>query len=173
MSQKRLEVMFLTTSKQNITKPCTPTACRNLISVHGSSSFCHKHLDRLVSWNLSLEDKLLAFPGVYSWLLHCGSFFFKCTQLYWGRMCTAQCVIHSRSGSLKLMRKSLSRKECPAEVYLMPKEREDMGNLELGNFRQRVTAADRTPRPDEPQKREQQRAWWASFRHGQCFKKAD
>lgn len=57
------------------------------------------------------------------------------------------------------MRKSLSRKDCPAEVYLMPKEREDMGNLELGNFRQRVTAADRTPRPDEPQKREQQQAW--------------
>lgn len=57
------------------------------------------------------------------------------------------------------MRKSLNRKECPAEVYLMPKEREDTGHLEPGNFRQRVTAADWTPRPDESQKREQQRVW--------------
>lgn len=63
MSQNRLEVMLLTTSKQYKTKPCTLTTHRNLISVHEISSFHHKHLDRLVSWNLSLEDKLLVFLG--------------------------------------------------------------------------------------------------------------
>lgn len=52
------------------------------------------------------------------------------------------------------MKKSLSRKECPSEVYLMPKGREDTGHLELGSSRQRVTASSWTPGPDEPQKRE-------------------
>lgn len=54
-----------------------------------------------------------------------------------------------------MIRKSLSRKVCPVEIYLMQKRREDTGHPEQGNSRQRAKASGWSLEPDEPQKRDQ------------------